>query len=180
MCSNVHVNTNELNRDKIFYFLKLYYRPSCFRKQCASAHRLTQTLRLTLVKGVYITRNKGRQSLLMCEVQSWNTCMEFNKEICACGCSTCQMLVDCENECLHNLIQNIGTWLFPLFLVMLIPVLPPPNAYTKSANACIHFAKSFSYALVYALSVSLCAWNQSLCPDDSQLKFERKFKAVGL
>ncbi len=28
-----------------------------------------------------ITRNKGMQSLLMCEVQSWNTCMEFDKEI---------------------------------------------------------------------------------------------------
>ncbi len=29
----------------------------------------------------YMTINKGRQSLIMCEVQSWNTCMAFNKEI---------------------------------------------------------------------------------------------------
>ncbi len=29
----------------------------------------------------FITRNKGRQALLMCEVQSCNKCIEFNKEI---------------------------------------------------------------------------------------------------
>ena len=28
-----------------------------------------------------ITRNKGRQLLLICEIQSWNTRMAFNKEI---------------------------------------------------------------------------------------------------
>ncbi len=34
------------------------------------------------IVGKLITRiNKGRQSMLMCKVQSWNHCMAFNEEI---------------------------------------------------------------------------------------------------
>ncbi len=36
------------------------------------------------------------------------------------------------------------------YRALLIQVLPVPNAYTKSSDACIHYAKSFCY-LVYAL-----------------------------
>ncbi len=36
---------------------------------------------------------------------------------------------------------------------ILIEVLPAPNAYTKSANACIHYAKSICYLLMH-----ICIW----------------------
>ncbi len=39
------------------------------------------TLTIVLPLHCCITRKKGRQSLLMCVVQCWNTCMAFNKEI---------------------------------------------------------------------------------------------------
>ena len=46
---------------------------------------------------------------------------------------------------------------------ILIEVLPVPNAYTKFANACIHYAKSFCYLLMH-----ICILKMHICMSRQQ------------
>ncbi len=72
--------------DNLFYSVSVKWPGATHDTRVFNNSRVKQLMETGIYKShLYIlytiTRNKGSQSLLMCETQSWITCKEFNKEI---------------------------------------------------------------------------------------------------